>query len=95
VKPKELKAIRDAMGLTQAELADRLKIARNTVARMERSLQAITPSMALLISFVAREAGVETPASHSRPGSRAAPDKGAHGRKTRDSSRKGGGRPRS
>ena len=48
------------MGLTQAELAERLKIARNTVARMERSLQAITPSMALLISFVAREAGVDT-----------------------------------
>jgi DNA-binding XRE family transcriptional regulator len=55
VTPKELKAIRDQMGLTQAELAERLKIARNTVARMERSLQAITPSMALLIGYVARD----------------------------------------
>jgi len=66
VTPKELKAIRKAMGLTQAELAERLKIARNTVARMERELQAITPSMALLISFVAREAGVD--ASHPERG---------------------------
>jgi transcriptional regulator with XRE-family HTH domain len=66
VTPKDLKAVRDAMGLTQAELAERLKIARNTVARMERELQAITPPMALLISFVAREAGVD--ASHPERG---------------------------
>jgi transcriptional regulator with XRE-family HTH domain len=90
VKPKELRAIRGAMGLTQAELAERLKIARNTVARMERSLQAITPSMALLITFVAREAGVEVaatsdtrtggpnPASKQTHGARASHSKGAH-----------------
>jgi transcriptional regulator with XRE-family HTH domain len=47
------------MGLTQNELAARIRIARNTVARMESGLQAITPSMELLIGFVAREAGVE------------------------------------
>jgi len=47
------------MGLTQAELAEKLKIARNSVARMESGRMIITPPMALLISFVAREAEVE------------------------------------
>jgi transcriptional regulator with XRE-family HTH domain len=87
VKPKELKAIRDAMGLTQAELAERLKIARNTVARMERELQAITPPMALLISFVAREAGVET--ADGQRGRRAATGKRTHGGGARDSGGRG------
>ena len=64
------------MGLTQAELAERLKIARNTVARMERELQTITPPMALLISFVAREAGVD--AANPRRGGKAAQGKRAH-----------------
>ena len=85
--PKELKAIRDQMGLTQAEFAERLKIARNTVARMERSLQAITPSMALLIGYVAREAGVEAPGrERSRP---AVAGKRANGAKAGTSGRKG------
>ena len=80
MKPKELKRVRDAMGLTQAELAQRLKIARNTVARMERELQAITPSMALLISFVAREAGVEVAAtSDTRTGRPNPASKQTHG----------------
>jgi transcriptional regulator with XRE-family HTH domain len=78
------------MGLTQEGLAERLKIARNTVARMERNLQAITPSMALLISFVAREAGVDTP--DSSRGSRTAQDKASHRGKVGDYAR--GGRKR-
>jgi len=58
---EELKNIRSRMGLTQAELAQKLKMARNSVARMESGRMIITPPMALLISFVAREAGVERP----------------------------------
>jgi transcriptional regulator with XRE-family HTH domain len=56
---EQLRTIRDRMGLTQAELAEKLKVARNSVARMESGRMIITPPMALLISFVAREAGVE------------------------------------
>lgn len=56
---KELKAVRSRLGLTQAELADRLRVARNTVNRMEFGGQAIMPSMELLISYVARDAGVD------------------------------------
>lgn len=47
------------MGLTQVELAEKLKITRNSVARMESGRMIITPPMGLLIWFVAREAGVE------------------------------------
>jgi len=56
---KELRTIREAMGLTQAAFAERLRVSRNTVARIEVGLQVITPSMALLIGYVAREAGVD------------------------------------
>src|SRR5262245_7845195 len=56
---KQVVAIREAMGLTQAQLAERLGVSRNSVARMEVGLQVITPAMALLIEYVAREAGVD------------------------------------
>lgn len=70
---KQLRAIRKRMGLTQKALAGRLLIAENTVARMERDEQVITPPMGLLISYVAREAGVDP--SHPETGSRKATDK--------------------
>ena len=57
---KQLKTIRARMGLTQAELAEKLKMARNSVVRMETGRMIITPPMALLISYVAREAGVDS-----------------------------------
>jgi transcriptional regulator with XRE-family HTH domain len=66
---KRVRAIREAMGLTQAEFAKRLRVSRNTVARMEVGLQVITPVMALLLSYVAREAGVDA-ASHTGTGRR-------------------------
>jgi transcriptional regulator with XRE-family HTH domain len=84
--PPQLRAIRKAMGLTQAEFGDRIKMAGNSVARMERGEMIITAPMALLISYVAREAGVDTP--DSGRGSRAAKDKRKHGREARPSGRK-------
>jgi transcriptional regulator with XRE-family HTH domain len=84
---KQLRAIRDAMGLTQAAFAAELKISRNSIARMETGGMIITPPMALLISFVAREAGVETP--DSQRSWRAATGKRAHGGKARASGGRG------
>ena len=84
--PKELRAIRERMGLTQAEFAERLKITRNTVARMERSLQAITPPMALLIGYVAREAGVD--ATNPTRGRKLAEGKRAHAKAAKASAGK-------
>jgi transcriptional regulator with XRE-family HTH domain len=76
VKPKQLRSIRDAMDLTQAEFAAKLRITRNSVARMERGEMIVTPPMELLISFVAREAGVDV--VNPARGRKAAQGKRAH-----------------
>jgi transcriptional regulator with XRE-family HTH domain len=83
----ELKRIRTALKLTQAEFAERLKISRNTVNRMEFGGQAITPSMALLVEYVAREAGLES--AHRSGGRGAAASQKANRGKTRNPVRKG------
>ena len=70
---QQLRDTRKQMGLTQAELAERLKIAGNSVARMDRGEMIVTPPMALLISFVARVAGVD--AAHPARGRKRAQGK--------------------
>jgi len=83
---KELKTIRSRMGLTQAELAQKLRMARNSIVRMESGRMIITPPMALLISFVAREAAVERQhqrASHIRRNEGARLGRGRHSGKRR------------
>jgi transcriptional regulator with XRE-family HTH domain len=52
---KELKAIRELLGLSQYEFADRLKISRVSVTRMENGNQVIKPSMAYFVELVAKE----------------------------------------
>ena len=84
---KRLREIRDRMGLTQAQVGERLKLTGNGVARMERGEVLITEPMALLISYVAREAGVDPTQGHASR--RAAPDKKTHRGKARDSVRAG------
>ena len=71
------------MGLTQAGLGERLRITQNSVARMERGLVTITPSMALLIGYVSREAGIDIEASHARRGRQPLAPKQAKGVKPR------------
>jgi transcriptional regulator with XRE-family HTH domain len=73
---KQLRAIRKAMGLTQAAFGERIKMAGNSVTRMENGRMIITPAMALLISFVARESGVD--AANPRRGGKPAQGKRAH-----------------
>src|SRR5262245_9719150 len=86
--PKQLRDIRERMGLTQAELAERLRIARNSVARMENGRQAITPSMALLIEYVSKDhEALDRERSRRRAG-----DQRVHGGKARAS--RGETRPR-
>ena len=91
--PKQLSAIRSRMGLTQAQFAECLRVSRNSIARMEKGGQVITPAMELLIGFVAREAVVE--AAHGQRGGGSVGDKAAHRGKARHSDRKSGGRSRS
>lgn len=94
MRPKELRAIRDQMGLTQAEFAERLRIARNTVARMERSLQAITPPMELLIRYVAREAGVDIASDQKRSRRKVMTQRKVAGKPKGNPVRSHGSRPR-
>jgi transcriptional regulator with XRE-family HTH domain len=93
VNGKQLRTIRDALGLTQAGFAERLRITRNSVARMERGEMIVTPPMELLISYVAREAGVDS--AHGQTSRGAAAGKKAHRGKARDSVRASGRRQRS
>jgi transcriptional regulator with XRE-family HTH domain len=74
---KQLRAIRDRMGLTQAGLAVRLGMTASSVARMEQGVMIVTRSMELLIGYVAREAGVDV-AAHTQRSRRVAKDKRAH-----------------
>jgi transcriptional regulator with XRE-family HTH domain len=87
---KQLRALRDHMGLTQIQFAERLKIAGNSVARMERGEMIITPPMELLISFVAREAGVDP--SHGQTSRGSAASKKTNRGKARHSIRASGRR---
>jgi transcriptional regulator with XRE-family HTH domain len=49
VKPDELQRIREALGMTQAELADELGVHRVTVARWETGDRTIPEPVARLI----------------------------------------------
>lgn len=50
---KQLRAIREKLGLTQAELADRLDVNRVTVARWETEAIAIDRRTELAVKFLA------------------------------------------
>jgi DNA-binding XRE family transcriptional regulator len=72
VNGAQLKRIRTAMGLTQVQFAECIRMARNSLVRMENGGMLITPSMELLIQFVAKEACVES-AAHRGAGRNPAP----------------------
>jgi DNA-binding transcriptional regulator YiaG len=55
MRPDELKRIRSRLGLTQTQLAVRLGVTQNTVARWEIGDRRITPPMAQLIERIAKE----------------------------------------
>jgi len=85
---KQLKAIRERLGLSQADFAERLKLSRVSVTRMEYGSQVIKPSMAYFVELVAKELGVDA-ASHTRAGRRAAAPQKAGGASTGHPARKG------
>jgi len=51
---EELRRIRERLGLTQAEMADRLGIHSNSLARLERGERAISEPTARLASLLAK-----------------------------------------
>src|SRR5215467_3529840 len=74
---KELRVIRKSMELTQLEFADRIRVARNSVVRMENGQMIVTPPMALLIGYVAKDHD----ATHRQRSRGATEDKTAHSAK--------------
>jgi len=55
----ELKALRQQMGLTQAELAEKLGVPWNTVARWEVGMRKIFEPVARLVQYLAKEMQAE------------------------------------
>ena len=54
---KQIRAIRDRLGLTQTELAERVGVARNTVTRWESGTLGIKESAARLLRMLAEQSG--------------------------------------
>ena len=54
MKPVEIKKMRKSWGMTQAELARELGVARETVSRWENSHEAPLPSLVRVLRQVAR-----------------------------------------
>jgi DNA-binding transcriptional regulator YiaG len=52
--PKDLKRIREQLGLTQAALAKELGVTSNSVARWEQGIYRISPMAQRLISSLAK-----------------------------------------
>jgi len=56
---QELKALRQQMGLTQKELAEKLGVPWNTVARWEVGMRKIFEPVARLVHYLAKEVRAE------------------------------------
>jgi predicted transcriptional regulator len=55
MRPQELKKIRKQLGLTQKQLAERVGIAPNSIARQERGELGIRESQARLLRMIAQQ----------------------------------------
>jgi DNA-binding transcriptional regulator YiaG len=55
MKGAELRRIRKRLGLTQVELADRMGVHWNTIARWERNVVRITEPSARLVRLLAQQ----------------------------------------
>lgn len=62
---RELKAIREHLGWSQARLADAVGVASNSIARQERGEMGIRESLARLIRLVAEQAVKNETAAHA------------------------------
>ena len=64
-----MRSIRHSLGVSQRAFAPMVGLHWNTIARMERDVVSIPPTLELLIGYVARDAGLEV--AYGQTGSRA------------------------
>jgi len=97
---RELKAIRQRLRLTQEQLAEKVGVTTNSIARQERGELGIRESLARLLRLIAQGARIAEAPTHpgsrrrysaSQPaeGSRAAGAKNKNRRRTRENSVQG------
>jgi len=66
VEPRELRRARAGLGLTQAQLAERLGVTKNTVARWEVGIRGIPEPTARLIGLIAKGVKAKKPTKRNR-----------------------------
>ena len=59
MRGQELKELRKQMGLTQKELAEKIGVPWNTVARWEVGMRKIAEPIARLVQYIAKEVRTE------------------------------------
>jgi transcriptional regulator with XRE-family HTH domain len=63
----ELRDLRKRLGLTQVELAEKVGVASNTVARWERGELGISEPVSRLVKLLAKVESPQTPKNRRRP----------------------------
>ena len=66
MEPRELRRARAGLGLTQAQLAERLGVTKNTVARWEVGIRGIPEPTARLIGLIAKGVKAKKPTKRNR-----------------------------
>src|SRR5262245_22687175 len=91
---RELRAIRKRLGWSQAQLAEAVGIASNSIARKERGEIGIRECLARLLRLIAEQTTRNEAFAHSRSSRQHSTFKSAKGSNSRNSKSKGRGRTR-
>jgi transcriptional regulator with XRE-family HTH domain len=94
MKGRELRAIRKRLGWSQAQLAEAVGVASNSIARQERGEIGIRESLSRLVRLIAEQRARNETAADTRSGRRNSSLEPTKDSKSRNSQGKGGKRTR-
>lgn len=94
MRGRELQGIRKRLGWSQAQLAEEVGVASNSIARQERGEMAIRECLARLIRLIAEQTTRNESSAHARSGRRNSSLEPTKGFKPRNSQGKGRKRTR-
>src|SRR5262245_45229759 len=94
MRGRELQGIRKRLGWSQAQLAEAVGVASNSIARQERGEMGIRECLARLIRLIAEQTTRNEAFAHSRSSRQHSTFKSAKGSKSRNSQGKGRKRAR-